>query len=79
VSVGALNVGVLEERGRGQDVVGVVGGVGEKLLVDHGKEIVARQAAAHGVVIRRHRAGIRVVDKQRMHRRAVGFFLFPVR
>src|SRR3954453_5474414 len=33
VSVRALDIGVLEERSCGQDVIGVIGGVSEKLLV----------------------------------------------
>ena len=46
VTVGALDVVVLEECRGGQDDVGVVGGVGEELLVDDGEEIGARQAAS---------------------------------
>ncbi len=64
VAVGALNVGVLEEGGGGQHVVGVVGGVGEEELVDDGEEIGAREAAAHGVLVGRDRAGVGVVDEE---------------
>ena len=47
VTVGALDVLVLEEGGCGEEDVGVVGGVGEELLVDDGEEVVAEQEVAH--------------------------------
>ncbi len=71
VPVRSLHVRVFQKRRRRQHEVRVIGGVGKKLLVHHGEEIVALQAAPHRVVIRRHRARIRVVHKQRMHRRPV--------
>ena len=69
VPVRALNVGVLEKRRRRQNVIGVIRGVGEEQVVHHGEQIRPRQAAPHRVLVRRDRAGIRVVDKQRVHRR----------
>ena len=71
VPVRSLHVGVLQKRRRRQHKIRVIGGVGKKLLVHHGEEIVALEAAPHRVRIRRHRSRIRVVHKQRMHRRAV--------
>ena len=41
VAVGALDVGVFEKGGRGENDVGVVGGVGQELLVHDGEEIGA--------------------------------------
>ena len=76
VAVGALNVGVFEERGGGQNVVGVVGGVSEEQLVDDGEEVGARQAARDGVVIGRNGAGVGVVDEEGVYRRAVGVRCF---
>ena len=71
VAVGALNVGVFEEGGGGEDVVGVVGGVGKEELVDDGEEVVAGKAAADGVLIGRDGGGVGVVDKEGMDGRAV--------
>src|SRR6266702_6011443 len=42
--VGGVHVPVLELRRRRQHDVGVVAGVGEKLLVDHGEEVLARES-----------------------------------
>ena len=70
VPVRALNVCVLQKCGRGQNVIGVVGGVGKEQLVDHGEEVRSHQAAAHGVLVGSHRTGIRVVNEERMNRRA---------
>jgi hypothetical protein len=43
MAVGSLHVLGLKEGRRGKEDVGVVGGVGEELLVDDGEEIVARR------------------------------------
>src|SRR5215831_7538598 len=43
VPICALQVFVLEKRGRGQNEVGVVGSVGEELLVHHGEQIGTQQ------------------------------------
>ncbi len=39
VAVGALNVGVFEEGCGGENVVGVVGGVGEEQIMNHGEQV----------------------------------------
>jgi hypothetical protein len=49
---------MLEERGGWQQDVGVIGCVGEKLLVNHGKQIRALKPANHFIVIRANRSRI---------------------
>ena len=69
--VRSLQLLVLEEsRGRQHDV-GVVGGVGEKLLVHNGEQIRALKAADHVIVVGRYGGRIRVVNEHRFHRRIV--------
>jgi uncharacterized membrane protein YfcA len=46
---------MLELRGGGQHIVGVVGGVGHEVLEHHGEEIVARKTLRHVPGLRRHR------------------------
>ena len=70
VAVGALDVLELEEGGRGEDEVGVVGGVGEELLVDDGEEVVAREAAEDVVLVGRDGGGVAVVDEEGVDGRA---------
>ena len=71
VAVGEVEVGVFQERGGGQHDVGEIGGVGLELFEHHGEQIVAAQAAQHGVLIGRDGGGVRVVDHQRFHGRIV--------
>ena len=68
VSIGGLQVLVLEERGRGKNDVGVVGGVGEELLVHHGEQVRTLQSANHLVVVGTNRRRIRVVNEERLDR-----------
>jgi hypothetical protein len=63
VPVSGLQVLVLEKRGSRQDDVGVVGGVGEKLLVHYGEQVRAQQPAHDGIVIGSNRCGIGVVHE----------------
>ena len=60
---------VLEECGRRQNDVGVVGGVGKELLVHHGEQVRTPQAANHFIVVGTNRRRIGVVDEQRLDRR----------
>ena len=71
VPVREVEVGVLQEGGRRQQDVGVVGGVGLELLEHDGEQILAAQAAQHRVLIGRDRRGVGVVDHHRLHRRIV--------
>ena len=68
--VGEVEVGVLEKSGGGQQDVGVIGGIGLDLFEHHGEQILAAQSFEHGVLIGRDRRRIRVVDDQRLDRRA---------
>ena len=70
MAVGALNVGVFEEGGGGEDVVGVVGGVGKEEVVDDGEEVGAGEAAADGVLVGSDGAGVGVVDEEGVDGRA---------
>ena len=63
VAVGALEVGVLEERGGGEHDVGIVGSIGPELLVHDGEEVRAGHAAQNRVLVGRDGAGIGVVDE----------------
>ena len=69
VAVSGLQIFVLEKGSGGQHDVGVVGGVGEELLVDDGEKIGAHQSADDFVVIGADGRRIRVVDEQRLDRR----------
>lgn len=71
VSVCRLQIFVLEEGGRRQDDVSIVGGIGKKLLVHDGEQIRTLQTADHRIVIGTDRRRIRVVDKERLDRRIV--------
>ena len=68
MAVREVEVGVLQERGGGQQDVGVVGGVGLELLQHHGEQVLAAQAREHHVLVGRDGRGIGVVDHQRLAR-----------
>ena len=63
------DVVLLEERGRGQDDVRVACGVGDHLLEDDRKQILALQPLQHAVLIRDRCQRVAVVDEQHLHRR----------
>ena len=79
MAVCALNVSVLEECGGGENEVGVVGGVGKEEIVDHGEEIGTRESADHGVAVGGDRAGVGVVDEERVDGRAAAVFRIAFR
>ncbi len=64
-----IQVGVLQERGRRQQNVGMIRGVVLKLLQHHGEKILAPHARQHQVLIRSDSSRIRVVHHHRLHRR----------
>ena len=68
MAVAAVHVPVLQLRGGGQDVVGVVGGVGLEMLQHHGEQVFAGKALHHFARIRGHGDGVAVVDHQRLDR-----------
>ncbi len=76
MTVREMQVPVLELRGRRQQDVRVVGGVGLEVLEHDGEQIVAPQAFEHDVAIRRNGRGIRVVHDHRAHRRAADAGVF---
>ena len=51
VAVGGCKIFVFEKRGCGQNDVGVVGSVGEELLVDDGEKVGALQSANDRIMI----------------------------
>src|SRR5437879_12164012 len=57
VSIRRLQIFMFEEGRRRQDDVGIVGGVGEELIVDHRNQIRALETANHVVVIWTDRCG----------------------
>ncbi|MDT4834220.1 hypothetical protein FQZ97_678540 [compost metagenome] len=63
-----MDVPVLQLRGGGQQVVGVVGGVGAELLQHHREEVFAREARHHLGRLGRHRHRVAVVDHDGLHR-----------
>ena len=68
VTVAEMHVPVLELRGGGQQVVGVVGGVGLELLEHHRKQVFACEAGHYLTRIGRDRDRVAVVDDQRFDR-----------
>ncbi len=72
VAVAGVHVQVLELRGRGQHVVGEVGGVGHEVFEHDREQVLAREAAHHLAGLRRHRDRVAVVDDQRLDLRAEG-------
>ena len=69
VAVGLVAVGVLHGRGGREHQIGVVGGVGEVLLVHHREEIFTREPPEHQLLVGRDRGRVRVVDVERLDRR----------
>ena len=69
VPVCALQILVLEERGRRKHNVGVVDGIGKELLMHDGEQVGTLQSSNDLVVIGTNRRRIRVVDKERFDRR----------
>ena len=70
VAVAAMDVPVLQLRGGGQHVVGVVGGVGQEMLQHHGEQVLARKAGGHLGRLRGHGHGVAVVDHHGLDLRA---------
>ena len=64
-----LHIPVLQLGRGGQQVVGVVGGVGLEMLQHDGEEVFAREAPHHFRRVRRDGHGVAVVDDQRLDRR----------
>jgi len=60
---------VFEKGCGGEHDVGVVGGVGEKLLVDHGEKVGPPESADDFIVVGADRCRIRTVYEQRLDRR----------
>ena len=71
VAVSEVQVGMFEECSDGQNDVRVVGRVGLELLEYDRKEILARHALQHQILLRRDRRRVRIVDDHRLHRRIV--------
>ena len=69
MTVSGLQIFVLEKSCGGQHDVGVVGSVGEELLVDDGEKVGAHQSADDFIVVGADRRGIRVVNEQRLNGR----------
>ena len=55
---------MLELRCGGQDVVGVIGGIGLKMLKHHGEQIFSRKTFNDMTGLRRYRNWVAVVDHQ---------------
>ena len=64
VAIAVVNVPVLKLRGRGQHIVGMVGGVGHKVFQHHGEQIFSRKAFHYLGRLGSHRHGVAVVDHQ---------------
>ena len=72
VAVRRVNVPVLQLRGGGQDVIGVISRVGLKLLEHHREQVIPLETAHHMAGLRRHRHRVAVVDDQGFDLRAKG-------
>ena len=67
---GGVEVVMLQEHCGGQDDIGVARGIGHELLVDTAEKVLARKAAAHFLLIRRNREGVRILDQHGSNGRA---------
>ena len=54
----AMQIDMLQLHRRGEQQVGIVGGIGGELLVDHEEQIIASQTRKHPLLIRADRRGI---------------------
>ena len=70
VAVGPVDIEVFKLRGRGQDDIGVVHGIGGELLVDDGEQVVAHQAGDHLALVGADGGGVAIVDVQGANGRA---------
>ena len=71
VSIRALHILHLQKRRRRQHHVRIIRRVGKELLVHHRKQVRAHHPAQHRILVRRNRRRVRVVNKQRLHRRPI--------
>ncbi|MPM26103.1 hypothetical protein SDC9_72604 [bioreactor metagenome] len=76
MAVGAVDVPVLQLRGGGQYVVGVVGGVGQEVFKHHGEQVFARKALGDLLRLGGHGHGVAVVDDDGFHLGAEGGVAF---
>ena len=67
VAIRRMNVPMLQLRGGGQDVVGVVSRVSLKMLQHHSKQVIARKALHHSARLRGHSDRVAVVHNQRFN------------
>ena len=67
--VGPVAVGVLHRGGGGQHEIGVVGGVGQVLLVHDREQVLAAEALEHQLLVRHDGGRVGVVDVERLDRR----------
>ena len=72
MAVGSVEVRVFEEGRRGQDEIGVVGGIGLELFDDDGEEVFAAQASQNRALVGYDGGGVRAVDEERLHRGIAG-------
>ncbi len=67
--IGPVDIFVFEERGGGQQNVGIIYGVGKELLMHNREQVGPQEPAHHIVVIGRDHRGVGVVNKHRLDRR----------
>ena len=53
---------------RGQDLVGVAGGIGQKLLVNYREKILPSQSLENSLLVRRDHSRVTIVDNQGLNR-----------
>ena len=70
VAIACVHIPVFQLGGGREDVVGIVGGVGLKMLQHHGEQVFALEPFHHLARVRRHRHRVAVVDDQRFDGRA---------
>ena len=68
VAAAVIEIVVLHEHGRRQHDVGHLRRLGHELLVHRDEQILAGKAAAHQILLRRHRHRIGVLDQHRLDR-----------
>ncbi len=65
----SLHILRLKKRRRRQQHIRIVRRIGKELLMHHREQILAPHPPQHRILVRSHRRRIRVVHKQRLHRR----------
>src|SRR5690349_19463969 len=65
---GAEEIPMFQLSCRGQDVVGIAGGIGYKLLMNYREKLLASQSLEDTLLVRRNHSRVTIVDNQGLNR-----------